>query len=92
MRFTKDSDAVLDYTLDWSQWLTTADTITASTYTVTPSETGGVTVDDQSFTGTKTTVWLSGGVAGQKYFVTNHITTSGGRQDDRSLRITVKEL
>lgn len=92
MRFTKDPQALLDYKLDWSQWLPTNDVITASTFTVVAAGTNPVTIDDQSFTGTTATVWLAGGVAGSRYRVTNHITTAGGREDDRSLTITCKEL
>lgn len=39
---------------------------------------------DDSNTPTRTTVWLSGGIAGQSYTVNNRITTSGGRTNDRS--------
>lgn len=92
MKYTKDPDAVLDYTIDWSEWLPENDTITDSTYTVVSDDDDAVVVDDSLFTDTTTTVWLSGGVAGTKYTVTNHITTSDGRQDDRSLTINIKEL
>jgi hypothetical protein len=34
---------------------------------------------------------LKGGVAGQSYTITNHITTTGGREDDRSFKVKVKE-
>lgn len=92
MKYTKDPDAVLDYSIDWSDWLPDTDTITASTYTVASDAADAVVVDDSSFTTTTTTVWLTGGVVGTKYTVTNHITTSAGRQDDRSLTISIKEL
>lgn len=92
MKYTKDPDAVLDYSIDWSDWLPDTDTITASTYTVVSDAADAVVVDDSSFTTTTTTVWLTGGVVGTKYTVTNHITTSAGRQDDRSLTISIKEL
>jgi len=92
MKYTKDPDAVLDYTVDWTAWLPSGDTITASTFTVNSDADNAVVVDDQLNDAHTTTVWLSGGVAGQKYTVTNHITTAAGRQDDRSLTITIKEL
>ena len=34
---------------------------------------------------------LSGGTAGQKYVLTNHITTAGGRQMDQSVKLPVKD-
>lgn len=92
MKYTKDPDAVLDYLVDWSAWLPTGDTITASTFTVNSEDDGAIVVDDTLFDSTTTTVWLSGGVAGEKYTVTNHITTADGREDDRSITISVKEL
>jgi hypothetical protein len=41
--------------------------------------------------GTVTTVWLSGGVAGTDYLVTVRIVTDGGRTDERSLTIRVRQ-
>jgi hypothetical protein len=77
---TKDPNAVLDYTLDWSDWLET-DTIAASTWVVD----AGLTKDSDSFTPTTTTVWLSGGTAGRVYEALNRIVTAGGRTADRVL-------
>jgi hypothetical protein len=86
MTFTKDPDAILDYAVDWSRWLA-GDAIAASTWFV-PT---GLTKATESNTATKATVWLSGGVAGQTYTVTNRITTTGGRTEDRSFTIRVEE-
>jgi hypothetical protein len=36
-------------------------------------------------------VWLSGGTLGTDYLITNHITTSKSRQDDRSMIIQVRQ-
>lgn len=88
-RIAHDPNAKLDYAIDWSAWLQSGETINASTWTVpegiteaTPasSETDGVA-----------TIWLTGGTVGQNYAVTNHITTSMGREDDRSLHLRVIE-
>jgi hypothetical protein len=84
-KFIKDPDAVLDYEIDWSEWLVT-DTISASTWAADT----GLTVDSDSFTDTATTVWLSGGVVGTSYEVVNHITTANGREDDRTIIIKCK--
>ena len=40
---------------------------------------------------TATTVWLSGGVAGQSYSVVNHIVTAAGREEDRTIKIMCLE-
>lgn len=85
-QFDKDPDAILDYTVDWSRWLDT-DTILTSQWTV-PT---GLTQASSSNTATSATAWLSGGAAGQSYTVTNRITTTGGRTDDRSFTIRVEE-
>jgi hypothetical protein len=80
-------DAVLDYTMDWSEWLD-GDTIASSIWTAE----SGITINSSSNTTTVATVWLSGGTAGESYRVTNQITTAAARTDDRSLFITVKNL
>lgn len=84
-KFIKDPDAVLDYSIDWSDWLG-SDTISTSTWEVD----SGITEDSNSNTDTVTTIWLSGGTAGKKYELTNRITTTGGRTDDRTIIIVVR--
>lgn len=83
----KDPSAVLDYAIDWATWLGATDTISASSWTV-PS---GITRDSDSSTGTKATIWLSGGTAGKRYEIVNSITTADGRQDHRTIVIVVSE-
>lgn len=87
--YLKDPDAVLDYQVDWSAWLASGETI--STHTVTADD--GITVDSSSITDDSTTVtaWVSGGTAGRKYRVTYHITTSEGREEDRTIRLWVQQ-
>ena len=86
MTFTKDPNAVLDYSVDWTRWLA-GDQIAASEWII-PS---GLTKMADSKTSTSATVWLSGGTAGQWYIVTNRITTAAGRTEDRSFTIRVEE-
>lgn len=87
MAFVKDPQAKLDYKIDWSDWLD-ADTISTSTWTV-PT---GITGSNMSKTATTTTIWLAGGTAGTTYSVTNHIITAVSREDERTIKIKVKEL
>ena len=82
-QYEKDPDAVLDYGIDWADWVTAADSIITSSWTA-PA---GITVETDSLSGTVCIVWLSGGTAGVSYEVTCHIETDDGRQDDRSLII-----
>ena len=90
-KFTKDPNATLDYTIDWSAWLSpNQDTISNATV---PSVPSGLTIQTPvTKTTTQTTVWISGGTAGTSYDVTVHITTTGGRQDDRTITIVCKDL
>jgi len=82
--FLKDPNAVLEYINDWSDWLN-GDTIATSTWTV-PT---GITKDSSTNTTTTATIWLSGGTVGENYTAVNHIVTTAGRAEDRSLYFTI---
>jgi len=84
--FYKDPQAVLDYTIDWADWLET-DLISTSTWTV-PS---GLTEGTHTNTTTTTTAWISGGTEGVVYEITNHIVTAAGREDDRSFNVKIQD-
>ena len=86
MRISKDPDAVLDYSVNWSHWLD-GDEIATSTWIV-PD---GLTQATDTFTKTLATVWISGGTADVEYTVTNRITTVAGRTDDRSMILVCRE-
>jgi len=81
--FLKDPDAVLDYQIDWSDWLGT-DTISSSSWTV-----SGVTKDSDTNTTTTATIWVSGGVVGVTGTAINRIVTTDGRTEDRTLTLTI---
>ena len=87
MTFTKDPNAVLDYSVEWSKWLA-GDQIATSEWSASDSS---LETADDSITATRTTVWLSGGTVGQLYTVTNRITTAGGRTDERSFMVQVQD-
>lgn len=80
--FNKDPGAMLDYHIDWSDWLD-GDTIIASSW----SAEDGIVVARDDFSETVAVVWLSGGEDRSRYEVTNRITTSGSRIDERTIRI-----
>jgi hypothetical protein len=75
----KDPDEVLDYDVDWTQRLYSADELdqVAAGVTVTPADTiassqftlpsGTLVANSSSFTGVRTKVWLAGGADGQSY-------------------------
>jgi hypothetical protein len=92
----KDADAVLDYTFDWSDWLVSGDTIATKTITAQT----GLTVNSSSIVaGTNKAgasvpsgavqVWVQGGTTGNTYTLLCHITTTGGRTDDRTMYLQV---
>ncbi len=82
----KDPAAKLDYSIDWSRWLD-GDTIAISTWTV-PD---GISETEATHTASIATIWLSGGIAGSEYLITNRIATASGREDERTLRIVVED-
>lgn len=84
--FLHDPNAVLDYTVDWSDWLG-ADTLASVTWTV-PT---GVTKASQSNTTTTATAWISGGTAGTDYSLGCKVVTAGGRTDERTIVLQVRE-
>jgi hypothetical protein len=88
MTFTKDPDAVLDYSVDWALWLA-GDEISTSEWIL---EEGALLEQViASNTATKATVWLRGGQSGITYSVTNRIVTVGGRTDDRTISVKVED-
>lgn len=84
--FVKDPSARKDYQVDWSAWLD-SDTISAVAWTV-PS---GITNYSTSNTTTVATIWLVGGTANADYEVVCQITTAGGRIEQRTIKIQVRE-
>ncbi|WP_150187556.1 hypothetical protein [Streptomyces venezuelae] len=82
----KDPDAALDWVWDWSEWLASGETIVTSAFTVS----AGLDLDSHSFNSNSATAWLSGGTPGTPYLVSNRITTSEDRTDERSITIRVK--
>lgn len=84
----KDPDEVLDYSIDWTDRLT-SETIESSDWTITGDD-DELTFGGGSISGARTTVWLSGGTVGKTYYVLNRITTSGTRTMDQTVRLKIK--
>ena len=83
----KDPDAKLNYTLNWSKWLDTGDTISSATWLADTA----ITIHSSSNTTTAATVILSGGKLAKKYRITCRVTTSNGLIDDRSFWLQIRE-
>lgn len=86
--YYQDPDERLDYTIDWAsdEWLE-GDIIQDSNWII-PE---GMMSTGSYFNTQATLVWLSGGVTGESYTVTNEITTKAGRAASQSITITIKE-
>ena len=83
----KDPTAVLDYGFNWANWLATSETISGSTWTLS----SGVTEESSTTTSTTTTIWVSGGTTNTTYTISNAISTSALRTDERSMYIKVED-
>lgn len=84
--FIKDPNARLDFGIRWTEWLA-GDAIQSATWTV-PT---GLTKAAESHSTDTAYVWLEGGTTGSSYPVMCRIETVGGRIDDRTIQIIVKE-
>jgi len=82
---TKDPNSILDYGFNWTKWLD-RDTLNSSTWIV-PT---GITEVSNNYSGQITAIWLSGGTLGEVYKIVNRITTVGGRTDDRTLVLKIR--
>jgi hypothetical protein len=88
----KDTNAQLIYTFDWSDWLPTGDTITASNYVITAraNDPDPLAIHTQGRTTTTTYVELKEGQEGKVYSVSVQITTANGLIDRRTFRVKVE--
>lgn len=82
----------LDYEVNWAKWLTgpdggVADSIASSLFTL--IEPGGLTIESQDKTATKSTLWLTGGTSGSHALLLCEITTAGGRVKDTTVSIAI---
>jgi hypothetical protein len=88
----KDTSAKLTYTLDWSQWLPTGQTISTSNWSLETfsGDAAPLVNEAASIVSSKTLITISGGTSGKIYKVYNTITTSGGLIDRRYFRLKLK--
>tara|TARA_B100001964_G_scaffold182827_1_gene202368 strand:- start:452 stop:781 length:330 start_codon:yes stop_codon:yes gene_type:complete len=89
----KDPYAILDYSLDWTNWMPSGDvidsiTVTAETIT---GDASALAVDSSSATDYVVTAVISAGTAGNIYNVEYRIITDNGKRDSRNIRIRVVE-
>jgi hypothetical protein len=91
--FVKAPGAELDYLVDWTLWLSGAETISTSNWTViTPGITlvaGGGKDPSIENAGTATKFWVSGGTLYQTYTLENDVVTDAGRTEVRQVDVYI---
>lgn len=98
----KDKDEVLDFSIDWTRYLETSETLSSVVWKIKnssdekvdfdPSETvNGLTLQTQSNTTTTATVYLADGTDNTQYTLYCNITTSTGRVAERPVKIRIRE-
>ena len=87
--FTKQPVDVVDYDIDYSEWLTTGDNVQSTVVTVTPE---GLTVDSVFVNDPRVKIWVSGGTNGTTYKITATTTTADGRVKQDEFRVKVKDI
>jgi hypothetical protein len=85
--YDTDPSAILDYYIDWGPWLG-GDTLVSSTWVATG---GTVTLSQEAIVGDFTQVWAGGGLAGELIDLTNHVVTTDGREDERTIRLIMRD-
>ena len=89
----KDPEAILVYSMDWSEWLAQGQTIVSVNYTENSrvNDTAPLVIETEGVQGgTVTYAEISGGAVGKIYTVTAEITTDDGSVDRRHFRIKVE--
>lgn len=91
----KDPAAILIYTLDWSDWISSGDQLsncTFATSTISGDPTP-ITILDTSFVAQSSYALanISGGSAGNTYTITNTIRTQNGATDVRRFKLKVQQ-
>lgn len=90
--YIKDPDSSSwDIKIDWSGWLNSGESISASSFSVTSNKTD-ITIDSDTNDSTSATVYLSGGSDGHYYRLTNSITTDSPRDEEQSVWVQCKQL
>jgi hypothetical protein len=89
--YLKHPGSSLDYTIDWNAGYLDTETVTASSWSISPQEIGGLAIIGEIQTGLRTTVVLSGGVAGHFYQVENEVVLSNGHVDTRSISLRIEQ-
>jgi hypothetical protein len=93
-RFTKTPVERKRYTIDYSDWLDTGETVLTVTFGVTPVTTNPLVVDAYLIATPATSVayFVNDGIAGTTYTLDVQITTSGGQTKEDQVLYSVRDL
>lgn len=80
--------ALLDWTLDWSSVLMPGEALSSSLWFV---DNDVITLSLPSHTPNAATVWITGGVDGGSYRLTNRTSSNAGRTDDRTIAVLIRQ-
>lgn len=86
--FSKQAVEVLDYDVDYSDWLTPGDNVLSADTQVEPQ---GLTVDAVFVNDPRIKIWLSGGADGATYKLTVTTHTADGRVKQDEIKIKIKD-
>lgn len=89
--YLKDPASSVDYSLDWSGWLSAAETINSTQWSIDPSGPSAPILGNETANDATRSVFVSGGTLGHRYRLTCRIQTDEGRTVDRSLTIQIAE-
>lgn len=89
---SKDPEAQLFYTFDWSQWLNTGDSIATADYSIAArvNDPDPLTEVSSGIQGNNTYIELSDGQSGKSYTVSVKVTTTDGLIDSRYFKVKVE--
>jgi len=87
--FNKQPVEVIDYDIDYSEWLTAGDNVQSAVVNVEPT---GITIESVFVNDPRVKIWVSGGANGTTYKLTVTITTADGRVKQDEFKIKVKDI
>ena len=87
--FNKQPVEIIDYDIDYSEWLTAGDNVQAASVEVVPV---GLMVESTFINAPRVKIWVSGGTTGTAYKLTVTATTADGRVKQDEFKVKVKDI
>lgn len=83
----KDPDSKLPYSIDWTDWLESGDSIVSASW----SASSGLTLESQYIDGAVTTAVVSGGQIGSREWIRCRVTSQRGYVDDQTIYLLIAD-